>query len=90
MHPTAKLDGKRARAIGAALKLGYTVEQLKIAIAGCGTSAWHMGKNDRNRRFDSLELILRDAEKIDMFIGLRMTPAEQQAYFAQQVEAGAA
>lgn len=83
-HPTAKLDPKRKRTIQAALDLGYSVEQLKIAIAGCASSAWHMGKNDKRRRYDALDLILRDAEHIDQFIGLRMTPEQQRAHFARE------
>lgn len=87
-HPTAKLDQKRKRTIQAALDLGYSVEQLKIAIAGCASSAWHLGKNEKRRRYDALGLILRDAEHIDQFIGLRMSPAEQQAHFAEESGSG--
>jgi hypothetical protein len=64
--PGAKLDDKRRKAIKAALKL-YDPRQVCEAILGCSRSVWHMGQNDRNRKFNALDLILRDAEHIDMF-----------------------
>jgi hypothetical protein len=39
-----------------------------LAIDGCKASAWHMGENDRHKKFDSLGLIFRDAEQIEKFI----------------------
>ena len=82
-HPAAKLDRKRRQAITSALALGYTEQQLTIAIAGCASSPWHLGRNDRKTRYDALTLILRDAEQIDKFIGLRMTPEQQQQEFGR-------
>jgi len=67
-HPHAKLDGKREKKIKDAIKMGYSVDQLKRAIIGCSYSRWHMGENDRKKRFDSIDLIFRDADKIDGFI----------------------
>lgn len=67
--PGAKLDAKRGKAIKEALKL-YEPRQLCEAILGCSRSAWHMGENDRRRKFNGLGLILRDAEHIDSFIEL--------------------
>ncbi len=66
-HPEAGLDKKRKALIAEALK-NYSVENLKLAIKGCSKSSWHMGKNDRNKRYDALSLILRDADHIDSFI----------------------
>ena len=77
--PSSKLDGKRSSLIKASLKTGYTSEQLCNAISGCAKSDWHMGKNDRSRKFNSLELILRNAEKIDQFIVMEHTPAASRA-----------
>lgn len=68
-HPKAKLDPKRITLIRKALKLGYTVDELKSCITGYTHSPFHMGDNDRRTRYDNLELILRDAGKIDF--GLR-------------------
>lgn len=66
--PRAKLDDKRRRLIAKALKT-YSLDDLKRAVAGCSRSAWHMGQNDRNAKYNSLELILRDAQKIEQFMG---------------------
>ena len=44
--------------------------QVCEAILGCSRSVWHMGQNDRHRKFNGLDLILRDAEHIDMFVEL--------------------
>ncbi len=68
-HPSAKLDGKRRRNIAAALKLGYTAQQLCEAIRGCSLTPHNMGDNDRGQRYDGLNVILRDAEQIERFIG---------------------
>jgi uncharacterized protein YdaU (DUF1376 family) len=66
--PRSQLDPKRAKLIKAALKTGYTTEQLCDAITGCAKSPFHMGDNDRRAKFNGLDLILRNAEKIDQFI----------------------
>jgi hypothetical protein len=66
-HPVAAFDDKRRRAVGARLK-HYTAEQLCRAIDGCRASPWHRGANDRNRIYDDLELICRDAKHVDDFI----------------------
>jgi len=73
-HVRAKLDPNRIKQISGALKLGYTVEDIKSAITGCTLSAYHMGENDSGCRYDSLALILRDAGKIDQFIGYFNSP----------------
>ena len=67
--PGSKLDDKRRKAIVNALKL-YEPRQVCEAILGCSRSMWHMGQNDRHRKFNGLDLILRDAEHIDMFVEL--------------------
>lgn len=67
-HSKAKLDKKRTTLINNALKIGYTVDDLKDAIDGCANSDYHMGKNDSSAVYDDLSLILRDAGKIDGFI----------------------
>ncbi|MBD9356810.1 helix-turn-helix domain-containing protein [Methylomonas albis] len=66
-HPRGLLDTKRKSVIAKALK-SYTTEQIKAAITGCAKSAWHMGKNDKGKVYDSLDLILRNADKIEGFI----------------------
>ena len=65
--PRSQLDDKRRKAIKGALKL-YEPRQVCEAILGCSRSAWHMGANDRHRKFNDLDLILRDAKHIDDFM----------------------
>ena len=69
-HPQAKLDTKRRKAILAALKTGYTLDELKSAITGCSMTPHNMGTDPKGngQRYDSLQLILRDADQIDRFI----------------------
>lgn len=67
-HPCAKLDKKRKRAIDLALKLNYTVSELKKAIDGCKNTPYNMGKNDSGQVYDDISLIFRDAEHIERFI----------------------
>lgn len=69
-HPQSKLDDKRKKAIGKALKIGYTVEELKNAVLGCSMSDYHMGINDKRTRYDSIDLIFRSADHIDKFVGV--------------------
>ena len=73
-HDRAKLDQKRSKQITSALALGYSVEDLCNAITGCSLSPFHMGDNEKGQRYDTLDLILRNAEKIDQFIGFYRNP----------------
>ena len=75
-HPKAFLDKKRRHLIEARLKEGYLVADLKLAIDGCAASSFHMGENEQGRVYDGLDLICRDASKVDQFIGYaNKTPA---------------
>jgi hypothetical protein len=67
-HPKARLDAKRRVLINKRLADGYSVDDLCIAIRGCRESDWHMGKNDRNTRYDDITLICRDAAHVDKFL----------------------
>ena len=69
-HPDAKLKAgsKRARAIRARLKDGYTVEQLKQAVDGCRASPHHRGQNATGTVYDDLELICRDDVHVEQFM----------------------
>lgn len=85
-HERAQFDDKRRRLVNTALKLGYSADDLVKAISGYKNSPHHMGQNDRGARYDSLELILRDAGHIDQglrFFGQPPKPMSRQA----QVEA---
>ena len=73
-HPRARLDKKRRHRLEAALKTGYSVEELKQAIDGCSKTPFNQGQNDRGQRYDDIELILRDASHIDRFIANAVNP----------------
>jgi len=73
-HPRAKLDHKRQRKITQALKLGYSVSDLKQAIDGCSKTPFNMGKNENHQRYDDLDLIIRDSAHIDRFVSNAINP----------------
>ena len=70
---TAKLTKERKKKILDRLNENYTVEEIKRAITGCTQSAYHMGKNENGKIYDSLELILRSGENLEKFIGYNTT-----------------
>ena len=63
------LTDKRKRLIQRALD-DYGVDVCKAAITGNSTSSWHQGQNPGRKKYNSIELILRDAEHIERFVGL--------------------
>lgn len=69
-HPRAKLGKPDAKRIEDRLKEGHTVADLKRVVDGCAASDWHMGRDPKNlgKRFDSLELLFRDAGKVAEFM----------------------
>jgi hypothetical protein len=63
----AQLDHERRRNIGSAIHL-YGVQTCKDAILGCTYSEWHMGRNRSNKKYNDIELILRDVQKVEKFL----------------------
>jgi len=59
--------------IQARLGEGYTIDDLKLAIDGCHMSPYHQGENDGGRKYDTLELIVRDGSKVNQFIEIANT-----------------
>ena len=53
---------------------GFTVDDLCAAIDGCHKSPFHLGENDRGKRYLSLEYICRHADKVTEFIELCDAP----------------
>lgn len=47
---------------------GFSVDDLRMAIDGCHASPWHNGENDTGRKYQSLELIVRDGSKVQQFM----------------------
>lgn len=62
----SKLDNNRRGLIERALK-NYSADDLKQAIDGCAASPFHMGQNRDKKKYNGLELILRNSEKIEGF-----------------------
>jgi uncharacterized phage protein (TIGR02220 family) len=75
---TSKLTPKRDKAIKARLKEGYTIDQIKAAIDGCRADPFSMGKNDRQKHFNDVELICRTGEKLESFFVGSVEPEQQQ------------
>lgn len=64
-----RLTSGRRDKIKARLKEGYTEDQIKQAITGCSKSEFHMGKNDQGIRYNDIDLICRNGQKVEQFIG---------------------
>lgn len=73
-HPRAVLDEKRKSLIRARLASGFSVEDLKLAIDGCRASPFHQGDNERRQVYDGIELIFRDASKVEQFMSYAVRP----------------
>ena len=84
-HPKAAYDEKRKALIRKQLK-HYSAEDLKKAIHGCSLTPHNMGDNDRGERFDSIELILREAKQIDRFIHNADNPPAGKITTIQQTQ----
>lgn len=67
-HPKARAGDKERRLISARLKEGFSVGDLRLAIDGCHLSKWHCGDNERHRKYQSLGLIVRDADHVVQFV----------------------
>ena len=63
------LDATRRQYIGAAI-YDYGLDGCRDAIDGCALSDFHMGRNKSNKRYDSVELIFRDAEHTEKFMDI--------------------
>ena len=62
-----KLDSNRRGKIQNRLKDGYDVEYIKQAITNCSMTPHNMGQNDRGQKYNDIELICRNAEKLERF-----------------------
>jgi hypothetical protein len=71
-HPRSHLSDDRKRLIRARLQEGYSVDRIKAAIRGIKKSAWHMGKDERNKgtKYDDITLICRNGSHVDKFADL--------------------
>lgn len=58
------LDEKRRKKIEKALAM-YPLQDVLDAVVGWKYSSFHRGQNDRHRKYNDIELILRDARHIE-------------------------
>lgn len=84
--PKSVMDGTRKALITKALK-NYEPADICKAVRGCFKSPFNMGQNDRNTKYNGLNLILRDAEHIDYFINLDDANARPGAETIAQMNA---
>jgi hypothetical protein len=61
-------DAKREKLLAVAI-YDYGLDYCKQAVEGCLNSHFHMGRNNRGRVYNSIELIFRDSEHIERFAG---------------------
>lgn len=87
LSPRARLDDRRRRIIRARLDDGYSAEELKLAALGCRASPFHQGDNDRGARYCSIDLICRNAEKVDQFLEIAEREAGRMAARAARAAA---
>ena len=87
-----KLTADRKKPIMARLKEGYSVDDLKQAINGCSVTPHNMGINDRNTKYNGLELICKNGANLERFIENAINPpdASKSAKHLQNAAAAAA
>jgi hypothetical protein len=88
-HPRARMDDKRRDIITKMLALGYTEDDLKLAVYGCRHSPFHQAQDVNNTTtvYDSIGLIFRNAEKVDQFMAVGETRIKRiRAQQAQRAE----
>ena len=88
-HPRSQMDAKRRILLVSRLTDGYSEDDLRLAALGCSSSRWHQGENDRHTVYDSVELIYRNADKVDSFIrlGEQETARRERAAQAEREQA---
>lgn len=75
-HPRYRGDKKGRAKVRARLDDGFSVDELCKAIDGNHLSPWHCGENDTGQKFNSLCLIMRDADKVNGFMEMADNPPQ--------------
>lgn len=73
---TTKLTPKRMQKIKDRLK-DYDIQVIKQAITNCSNDPFSMGKNDRQKKFNDIELICRSGEKLESFFDSTKIESEE-------------
>lgn len=87
-HRKPNSKSKEWKLIKARLAEGFSSEELCLAVDGCHKSAWHMGENERQRKYDSLELIVRDGSHVQQFIELYEQSKTGQVHLTEKERRG--
>jgi len=74
-YPGADYSPTRQTRIENRLKK-YTADQIREAIDNCSKSPFNMGENDRNTKYDDIELICRSSEKLERFLNMTRPEAK--------------
>jgi hypothetical protein len=70
-HPRYRPNTRVEKLIRSRLEDGFAMRELIDAIHGCHMSPFHCGDNDRGQRYQSLDLILRNADKVTQFLEIK-------------------
>ena len=84
---TTKLTPKRQQKIQDRLDQGYTPDDIKRAIDGCRDDPFSMGQNDRCKKYNDIELICRNGEKLEFFMETVDATIQPQLSTAQKMAA---
>lgn len=71
---TTKASSGRVSKVRARLEAGYSVADIKQAIANAADDEFYSGNNDRRTRYDTIELICRSDEKLEQLRDLASAP----------------
>ena len=74
VHPRSRPGKKERRLIADRLGDGFSTDDLIAAIKGNSASPFHCGENENRKRYQTLELIVRDASKVQSFLELSEKP----------------
>lgn len=66
----SKLDEARRSKIAARLADGFTVAQLKDVVDRTKKDPWRQGDNPRRKRYDGIDLIFRNAAKVEEYLSI--------------------
>lgn len=76
-----KAGGKRQADLAKTVKTRlkhFSAKDIRNAIIGCSKSSYHMGDNSQRKKYNNLELILRNPEKIETFADMALNASPKQ------------
>lgn len=79
LHPQSHPGDKERRLVQTRLREGYTSEQLISAINGCHKTPHNLGANDRNTKYLSLTVIMKDSSQVARFIENNENPPQARS-----------